>query len=116
MANTQIDWNSFINSSDEHSIPYKFEDLCRQLFSKEFLSSTSYLHCNPSNPGIESEPVYDEKYNRYVGFQCKYFENSVDYKQIKNSLEKAAKHYSGKLDYIYLFCNKNHLCNIRHYF
>ena len=74
MASTQIDWNSFINSSDdEHSIPYKFENLCRQLFSREFLSNTSYLHCNPSNPGIESEPVYDDKHNRYVGFQCKFF-------------------------------------------
>ena len=64
MASTQIDWNSFINSSDdEHSIPYKFEDLCRQLFSREFLSNANYLHCNPNNPGIESEPVYDEKHN-----------------------------------------------------
>lgn len=108
MANIRIDWNSFKNSSDdEHNIPYRFEDLCRQIFSKKLLSNTSYLHCNPNNPGIESEPIYDEKHHGYVGFQCKYFENNVDYKQIKDSLEKAAKHYSGKLDYIYLFCNKN---------
>lgn len=116
MSSIRIDWISFINSSDdEHSIPYKFEDLCRQLFSREFLSNANYLHCNPNNPGIESEPVYDEKHNRYVGFQCKFFKNSVDYKQIKDSLNKAVNNYSGKLDCIYLFCNKNLTRNCKNY-
>ena len=31
------------------------------------------------------------------------FDNDADYNQIKESAEKAVKHYKGKLDLIYLF-------------
>ena len=28
-----------------------------------------YVHSNPNNPGIESEPILDEVNNRYIGYQ-----------------------------------------------
>ena len=110
MAVGQITWEQFITSNnDARGIRYKFEDLSRQLFTYEFLSRNSvnkYVHCNPNNPGIESEPVLDEVNNRYISYQAKFFDNIADYSQIKKSAQKAVKHYKGKLDIIYLFCNK----------
>lgn len=110
MAVGQITWEQFITSNnDARGVRYKFEDLCRQLFLYEFLSQNKvnkYIHSNPNNPGIESEPILDEINNRYIGYQAKFFDNAVDYSQIKESAEKAVKHYKGNLDIIYLFCNK----------
>ena len=65
-----------------------------------------YVHSNPNNPGIESEPIFDEVNNRYIGYQAKCVDNDADYNQIRESAQKAVKHYKGKLDLIYLFCNK----------
>lgn len=105
-----ITWEQFITSNnDVRGVRYKFEDLSRQLFIYEFLSNNNnhkYVHSNPNNPGIESEPILDEVNNKYIGYQAKFFEVNVDYAQIKESAQKAIKHYSGKLDRIYLFCNK----------
>lgn len=110
MAVGQITWEQFITSNnDARGVRYKFEDLSRQLFSYEFLSQNKvnkYVHSNPNNPGIESEPILDEINNQYIGYQAKFFDNAVDYSQIKESAEKAVKHYKGNLDIIYLFCNK----------
>ncbi|MCM1160738.1 MAG: hypothetical protein NC412_05900 [Roseburia sp.] len=110
MAVGQITWEQFITSNnDARGVRYKFEDLSRQLFTYEFLSRNNvckFVHSNPNNPGIESEPILDEVNNRYIGYQAKFFDNGVDYSQIKDSAQKAVKHYKGKLDLIYLFCNK----------
>ena len=61
MAVGQITWEQFITSNhDARGVRYKFEDLCRQLFIYEFLSHNNkykYVHSNPNNPGIESEPI-----------------------------------------------------------
>ena len=106
----QITWEHFITrNNDAHGVRYKFEDLCRQLFTYEFLSQNNvnkYVHSNPNNPGIESEPILDEVNNRYIGYQAKFFDNDADYSQIKESAQKAVKYYKGKLDILYLFCNK----------
>lgn len=110
MSIGRITWEQFITSNnDARGVRYKFEDLCRQLFTYEFLSQNNvnkYVHSNPNNPGIESEPVLDEVNNRYISYQAKFFDNVADYSQIKDSAQKAVKHYKGKLDLIYLFCNK----------
>lgn len=110
MAVGQITWEQFITSNnDARGVRYKFEDLSRQLFTYEFLSGNSkhkYVHSNPNNPGIESEPIWDEVNNRYIGYQAKFFDNDADYNQIRESAQNAVKHYKGKLDIIYLFCNK----------
>lgn len=111
MATGQITWEQFITSnSDARGVRYKFEDLSRQLFTYEFLSQNNkykYVHSNPNNPGIESEPILDEVNNRYIGYQAKFFDNDRNmYNQIRESAKKAVEHYQGKLDLIYLFCNK----------
>ena len=110
MTVRKITWEQFItHNHDARGVRYKFEDLCRQLFTYEFLSQNNiykYVHSNPNNPGIESEPIWDEVKNKYIGYQAKFFDNDVNYNQIKESAQKAIKHYKGKLDLIYLFCNK----------
>ena len=111
MATGQITWEQFITvNNDARGVRYKFEDLCRQLFTYEFLSKNKihkYVHSNPNNPGIESEPILNEETDKYIGYQAKFFANEVGYSQIKESAKKAVKHYKGKLDVIYLFCNKS---------
>ena len=106
----EVNWENFAsNNNDPDGIQHKFENLCRQLFTNEFLKenkTTRNLHSNPNNPGIEAEPVLDERTGQYVGFQAKYFDTSVDYSQILHSMEKAVHYYAGKLDNIVLYCNK----------
>lgn len=76
MANGQITWEQFITSNnDARGVRYKFEDLCRQLFAFEFLSKNKinkYLHSNPNNAGIESEPILNEESNQNIGYQAKF--------------------------------------------
>ena len=61
----QINWESFLTHvHDAHGVQLNFEDLCRQLFANENLSENKqfrYLHANPNNHGLETEPIYDEK-------------------------------------------------------
>lgn len=109
----QINWENFeANNPDVRGIQHKFEDLCRQIFENEFLSSNDvhkYLHCNPNNPGVEADPVLDEKSNEKISFQAKYFEtesSSAQYSQIRHSAEQTIKYYEGQIDRIYLYSNK----------
>ena len=109
----RINWESFLTyNHDVRGVQFKFEDLCRQLFANENLSENKqfrYLHANPNNHGLETEPIYDEKNRRWIGFQAKFFDHNVKYKQIKDSAEKTVEYYTGKegnVDLIYLFCNK----------
>ena len=48
MATGQITWEQFITvNNDARGVRYKFEDLCRQLFTYEFLSKNKihkYVH------------------------------------------------------------------------
>ena len=105
-----ISWESFvINNPDVRGIHYKFEDLCRQLFCYKNLSDNKknkYLHSDSNNPGLEAEPILDEKNKRWIGFQAKYFDNRVNYSEIKHSAELIVKYYRGKLDHVFLYCNK----------
>lgn len=76
MAVGQITWEQFIiSNNDARGVRYKFEDLCRQLFTYEFLSQNKiykYVHSNPNNPGIESEPILDEVNNRYISYKLSF--------------------------------------------
>lgn len=111
MSANQITWEQFsVCNNDSRGIQYRLEDLCRQLFAYEFLAGNKekiYLHSNPNNAGLESEPIYDEKNNRWIGYQVKYFENKINYSQIQHSAEEIVKYYKGKVDYVYIFCNKS---------
>lgn len=106
----KINWNEFARyCQDGQDVHAKFEDLCRQLFEREFLSSNvihKHLHANPNNPGIEAEPILDERTNKRIGFQAKYFSAAANYSDIKDSAEKTVENYRGDIDKVYLYCNK----------
>lgn len=108
---TRITWENFKTfNQDSKGIQLKFEDLCRQLFINENLSCNQkyrYVHSNPNNPGLETEPIYDEKNNRWIGFQVKYFESQIDYNQILESAKNIVKYYVNKVNHVFLFCNKS---------
>ena len=107
MAVEKISWEYFKVCNND--VRLKFEELCRQIFEKEFLAFNKehiYVHCNPNNPGLESEPIYDENNKRYIGYQAKFFDESVDYNQILRSAQNIVKYYAGKVDHVYLYCNK----------
>lgn len=100
----QISWAQFETCNQEHRIT--FEKMCRSLFNHYFFDNKALLHSNPNNPGIEVEPILEIQTNKRISFQAKYF-SSIDYGQIKHSAEQAVKHYSGHLDILYLYCNKD---------
>ena len=109
----QINWESFkAFNQDAQGVRLKFENLCRQIFANENLSKNKefrYLHANPNNYGIETEPIYDEMNQRWIGFQAKFFDGDVDYEKIKDSAKKIVEYYTGKVGYVnlvYLFSNK----------
>lgn len=80
--------------------------MCRFLFHSFFFDGKELFHSEPNNPGIEIVPVFHKESGQWISFQAKYFSN-VDYSQIKHSAEKAIQYYSGRLDTIYLYCNKD---------
>lgn len=94
----------------EQSIQLKFEHLCKCLFLKEvqkFDPSITYLHSNPNHPGIETDPVFNKNTNEWIGFQAKFFQSNVDYKQIENSVDEIIKNLKDfKFNVLYLYCNK----------
>lgn len=105
----EINWDTFRTANrDSRGIQFRFEDLCRQLFEHEFLAGNhhTYLHCNPNNPGLEADPIYDGNSNKKIGFQVKFFENRVNYGQIEHSAEEIIAHYAGRVDTVYLYSNK----------
>lgn len=111
MIKATLSWNWFevYDTEDGKDAPKRFEDLCRQLFANEFISSDAickqYLQAAENNPGIETEPIYSEKEKKWMGFQAKYFKSRVDYSDIYDSCDKAVKYYKGRLDELVLFCN-----------
>lgn len=106
----QINWEKFIlYNQDARGVRFKFEDLCRQLFANENISGNRqfrYLHANPNNVGLETEPILNETINRKVGFQAKFFDGVADYRDIEDSASKIVTYYEGQVDIVYLFSNK----------
>lgn len=84
-----------------------FEDLCRVLFSRTFLDGAQITHTNPNNPGVEIDPVMEKDSGKMISFQAKHFSNGVKYSDILESMEQTVSHYSGQLDVVYLYCNKD---------
>ena len=60
----EINWDNFsLYNNGPDGLRTKFENLCRQLFANEFLKSNklmTHLHSDPNQPGIESEPIFDD--------------------------------------------------------
>ncbi len=110
MIRTHLSWASFEvkSSADGLSNAFRFESLCRQLFVNKFTEKEShqrFLQSVVNNPGIETEPIYDEKKKTWIGFQAKYFSKKISYNAILDSCTKAVTHYKDKLDELVLFCN-----------
>lgn len=106
----QINWENFIlYNQDARGVRFKFEDLCRQLFTNENIIGNKqyrYLHANPNNAGLETEPILNEITNKRVGFQAKFFGGDANYRDIEDSASKTVAYYSGQVDIVYLFSNK----------
>lgn len=111
MSKVQLSWTMFetcCDAADGKDVHARFEDLCRQLFAKEFLDDDShqkYLLSAPNNPGIEAEPVLARS-GEWAGFQAKYFTNKIDYGTIRRSFELTVEKYRGKIDKVVFYCNK----------
>ena len=84
-----------------------FERLSRSIFQRRFCTQETILHSDPNHPGVEVVPALSKDGKQYISFQAKYFDNKVNYAQIKESMKKAINNYKNKLNIIYLFCNKD---------
>ncbi len=99
-----IGWQDFENTVE--NLQTEFEGLCRLFFKQYYAGSPDViLNQSANNPGLETEPIAVGE-NR-IGFQAKYFSNNILYKDILDSAKKVVKYYSGKIDKIILFCNKD---------
>ena len=103
MSGGKLSWEQFNAVNEDRRTA--FEDLCRQLFKYTYFDSKTCFHANPNNPGIEIEPLYSEITKNRISYQSKYFDSSVSYQQIKDSVEKIVKYYIGQIDAVYLYCN-----------
>ena len=105
-----ITWGLFAAYNDDARTA--FENMCRQLFTAEYLKGEVLPHIDHNTPGVEVLPVLEPERNdglprKRISFQAKYTEqSSADYGKIKKSAEQTAKHFKGQLDRVYLFCNK----------
>ena len=104
-----LNWAQFEVINDNRTDA--FEEMCTDLFFCEYLKERRNPHADHNNPGVEVLPILeplrdDGQPQRWISFQAKYFDTSISDAKIIGSLKQAVKHYAGKLDVIYLFCNK----------
>ena len=67
MAVGQITWEQFIiSNNDARGVRYKFEDLCRQLFTYEFLSQNKIYKYVHNFNRIEIQYIFKNKYNNLL--------------------------------------------------
>ena len=105
-----ITWPLFAAYNDDARTA--FEDMCRRLFTAEYLKGRELPHTDPNLAGIEVLPVLepereDGQPQKRISFQAKYTDQgSADYNQIKMSANQTVRHHKGKLDRVYLFCNR----------
>lgn len=99
-----VSWTSFENLSCNPK--EDFESLSRLFFKYKYVKDpNAVLPKQHNNPGIETEPVLVNGIR--IGFQAKYFIGRIGYEQILDSVEKVVSHYSGKIDKVIFFCNKD---------
>ncbi len=107
-----MSWTQFVVCNQDSRTA--FENMCRSLFRRQYLDEFCVPHSNPNNPGIEIEPIMGRQ-NKRISFQCKFFSDRIDYNQIEDSAKKTVKYYSGKLDIVYLYCNKDINTDLKNY-
>ncbi len=99
-----LNWEQFkasnINPSDS------FEDLCRNLFKRQFFTKDTIFRSKSNHPGTEIDPLFCKKTNSIISFQAKFFSKN-NYDQIKKSTDKVIKYYKDSLKTLYLYCNND---------
>ena len=94
----KLDWRKFEILNEKYTDA--FQTLCLHLFAR--FVHTNVIPADFNQAGIETEPI---KYKgKWYGFQSKYFDNGMDYKQIDKSVRKAIDRYPD-LDVIQIFYN-----------
>ena len=94
-----INWNRFALLHTDCSAA--FETLCYHLFCRKYKQKDG-IRTDFNQVGLETEPI---KYRgKYYGFQSKFFDKKISYKNIKSSVEKALDRYSN-LDCIIVYLN-----------
>lgn len=98
-----INWAQFevVNANTTES----FEDLCRNLFRRQFFPNDTVFNSKPNHPGTEIYPLFSEMTGSRISFQAKFLSKN-DYSQIRKSTDKVINNYSNKLDILYLYCNR----------
>lgn len=96
----QIDWAEF-RRKHKNDTQKAFEDLCYFLFCREY-KLTDGVFGYKNQTGIEKEPIFFKK--KWIGFQAKFFDNSINWADIKESIEKA-KRKNVDLQIIRLYIN-----------
>lgn len=101
---SQVNWNGFINKFGDNCHT-KFEEMTRKIFRIGVLKDATRNLIGLSNsPGIEVEPVEFE--GQKISFQSKFFTERPDYEDIEDSFKKIITYYKGKIDKVYLYCNR----------
>lgn len=102
--NNNVSWIKFESLSSNPQDD--FESLSRLFFKYKYIRDPNIsLSKQYNNPGIETHPVLVDGIR--IGFQAKYFTGRVGYEQIMDSVEKIVKNYTGKIDKVVFFCNKD---------
>ena len=85
--NTQrLDWNEFkVKNQDYHKV---FEELTYHLFCRKY-DCVDGIHSYKNQAGIETDPIQHN--GDYIGFQTKWFDNTINYKSLELAIEKAKK-------------------------
>lgn len=96
----KINWEQFKVKNDD--CRSAFETLSYHLFCRKF-NIDGGIFAYKNQAGIETEPVMIEK--QLVGFQAKFFDTTIDKKQVTDSIEKAKQKNKG-LKLIYFYINK----------
>lgn len=98
----KIKWNDFLRKNDNPR--EAFESLCYHLFCRRY-NITNGIKADFNQTGLECEPILINT-NKYYGFQSKFFDHTINYPQVKESVQKALSIYK-KLDYIIIYVNTN---------
>ncbi|MDR0424353.1 MAG: hypothetical protein LBH39_02665, partial [Clostridiales Family XIII bacterium] len=106
MRRNLITWTRFAQCNSGN-LNAAFENMCRMLFNRFFFDGKAILSSSPNNPGIEVEPVLHSDSNERISFQSKFSTGNVNYDSVERSMTATIQNYSGSIDVIYLYCNKD---------
>ncbi len=103
LAMIKIDWNKFrVQNPDCRAA---FEELAYHLFCRRYKIQHG-LNAEVNQPGLETDP-WEDPDDGLVGFQAKFFDSKIDYRQIQDSIQKARQHHPA-LNKIVVYVNTLH--------